>query len=230
MINGDKKKSIKGFIIHQLNNFYCIKDSDLFFLDQYLDESIARTLNCFKHLKNKYYSSDDINLLHSGQYFIFLYYLANTIYNYEIKEKENYRNYLSEARKICDKLYCLNKAFASCDVYYEVELPEYFSVDHPVGSVIGRASIGSGFSFIQGCTVGGNNGIYPVIGNNVFMFSNSKILGKSIIGNNVLIGANCYIKDMKIQDNVMVFGQYPNIIIKENYNNKIQEMIGSHFQ
>lgn len=49
-----------------------------------------------------------------------------------------------------------------CDLYHEVNLPHYFTLDHPVGSVMGRAEYGEGFSFGQNCTVGNNKGIYPV--------------------------------------------------------------------
>ena len=89
-----------------------------------------------------------------------------------------------------------------------------FFLEHPLGTVLGRAQYGNNFFAMQGCTVGGNKGKYPVIGNNVKMFSNSKILGSSIIGENVWIGANCYIKDTNIADNMIVFGQYPNLIYK----------------
>lgn len=51
---------------------------------------------------------------------------------------------------------------------------------------------------MQGCTVGGNKGVYPIIGDNVKMYSNSKIIGKSNIGHNVMVGANCFIKDLDI--------------------------------
>jgi serine O-acetyltransferase len=84
---------------------------------------------------------------------------------------------------------------------------------------MGRAKYGNRFFFYQGCTVGGNRnkGIleYPVIGENVTMYSDSKIIGNSIIGNNVLISANAYIKNEKIPDNSIVFGQSPNLIIKQ---------------
>ena len=208
---------------------YGVSDFDLFYIEKYLDETIKRTLFCFSHIKNKYFSPNKINVLHSGQYFIFLYYLANTIYLNEIKNSKNYSDYNTNIRTTCDKIYCLNKLISSCEIYYEVEMPKYFLVDHPLASVIGRATIGNGFCFIQGCTVGGNNSSYPTIGNNVFMYSNSKILGKSRIGNNVLIGANCYIKDMNIPDNVIVFGQYPNIIIKDNHVDIIMEKIAEQF-
>ena len=78
--------------------------------------------------------------------------------------------------------------------------------------------------------VGNNNNVYPVLGKNVRMFSNSKIIGNSHIGNNVLVGANCFIKDCDIPDNVMVFGQSPNLIIKENHKDKVMEMIDEAFE
>ena len=228
-LSNEKRESVRLFVIHQLTNFYGITNDDISYINKYFDETISRTLYCFSHIKNKYFSTDNINALHSGQYFIFLYYLANTIYRHEIKDSKDYLDYNTIVRATCDKIYCLNKSTSTCNVYYEIEMPDYFFVDHPMASVIGRAKIGNGFSFIQGCTVGGNGGVYPKLGNNVFMYSNSKILGNSHIGNNVLIGANCYVKDMTIPDNVMVFGQYPNVIIKDNHNDKIHEEINAQF-
>jgi serine O-acetyltransferase len=96
-----------------------------------------------------------------------------------------------------------------------VELPESFFFEHPLGMVLGRAKYGDEFFAMQGCTVGGNKMKYPEIGKNVKMYSNSKILGKAIIGDNVLIAANTYIKGESIPSNSIVFGQSPNLIIKD---------------
>lgn len=103
----------------------------------------------------------------------------------------------------------------ACDLYHEVELPSFFKLDHPVGSVMGRAKYGNGFSFTQNCTVGNNKGIYPIIGENVRMCANASIIGKCVIGNNVTIGANSGVKDEDIPDNSLVFGQSPHLIIKQ---------------
>lgn len=102
-----------------------------------------------------------------------------------------------------------------CDLYHEVDLPDYFTLDHPVGSVMGRAEYGEGFSFGQNCTVGNNRGIYPIIGRNVRMCANSSIIGNCHIGNNVTIGANSGVKDEDVPDNCIVFGYSPNLIIKQ---------------
>lgn len=124
--------------------------------------------------------------------------------------------YKSSHAEIADKVYCLNKLLNAVDLFYAIEFPEHWSCEHPIGSVMGRARYGDYFFFYQGCTVGGNHGEYPVIGNNVTMYSNSKVLGKSHIGNNVIVGANAYVKDTDIPDNSMVFGQFPNLIVKVN--------------
>lgn len=98
---------------------------------------------------------------------------------------------------------------------------EVWSAEHPVGSVLGRAKYGDGFFFYQGCTVGGNRGkdgvlYYPVIGRNVRMYANSSFIGKCNIGDNVILGAGALVKDTDIPSNSIVFGQSPNLIIKEN--------------
>jgi serine O-acetyltransferase len=92
-------------------------------------------------------------------------------------------------------------------------MPPVFFLDHPVGSVIGRADFGNYFSFSQNCTVGNNKGKYPNIGKNVKMMSGSKIIGNCKIGDNVIVSANTYLKDVDIPDCSLVFGSSPKINI-----------------
>lgn len=102
----------------------------------------------------------------------------------------------------------------SVDWYYEIELPEYWGVEHTLGSVLGRAKYGKGFFIYQGCTVGGNKKIYPELGENVILYANATVLGSSKIGNNVVISTGTTVKDESIPDCCLVFGQSPNLIIK----------------
>lgn len=162
----------------------------------------------FKHSSNKYYSRNGsvyFNPFHSGQWCVFLYYLSNSIY---VESKEN--------SITCDKIYYLNRMLNGCDLFYQVELPDIFALDHPLGTVIGRGTFKNYFTFAQGCTVGNNKDIFPEFGERVKMLSNSKVLGNSKIGNNVIIAANTFIKDTNIPDNSIVFGVSPQLIIK-NY-------------
>ena len=79
---------------------------------------------------------------------------------------------------MADRIYYLNKALNGVDLFYEVELPDVFFLDHPVGSVLGQTQRnGDFFSFSQNCTVGNNKGIYPTIGQNVQMMAGAMIVG-----------------------------------------------------
>ncbi len=172
-----------------------------------LDEVLDELSYCFSHSTNKYYIRGNevyFNPFHSSQYCIFLYKLANSAF------------YRIENKSIATKIYLLNKMLHSCDLFYEIKLPKVFFLDHPLGAVLGKATYGTHFSFRQGCTVGNNKGIFPVIGDHVKMWSNSKILGNCQIGDNVIISSGSYIKDQNIPDNTIVFGRSPNIILKEN--------------
>lgn len=149
------------------------------------------------------------------QYSIFLYFLSNELYKADKVEKASW-------------IYYLNKALNSVELFYAINLPPHFCAEHPLGSIMGRADYGDYFFFYQGCTVGGNpkNGkiVYPKIGENVMMFSNSKIIGDCCIGNNVIISANTYVKDKDIPDYSIVYGQYPNEIIKRNQKETIEKI------
>ena len=116
------------------------------------------------------------------------------------------------------KIFLLNKALHSVDIYYEVELPALFFCEHPVGTVLGRATYGDNFFFYQNCTVGGSirNGqvAYPKLGKNVRMYSGASILGDARVGDNVTLGAGATVKNESVGPNVVVFGQSPNLVIK----------------
>ena len=97
-----------------------------------------------------------------------------------------------------------------------------------MGSVMGRAKYGNRFSFYQGCTVGGQidklgNIWYPEIGNNVRMYANSSIIGKTKIGEDVIISVGCMVKNDIVPDNAIVFGSSPNLIIKIRETQEIRE-------
>lgn len=194
--------------IRQLSNFWEIDEEERSFVNQNYDRVLKRCEYCWQNIDNKYYKNYlGVKLEHSGMWLTYLYYFANT---------------LSEAgnKVLADKFYYLNKVMHSIDIYHEVQLPDVFFFEHPVGSVFGRAVYGTGLFAMQNCTVGGNHNRktgeinYPILGNHVKMMSGSKIIGEAKIGNNVTLAANTYIKDIEIPDNTTVFGQSPNLTIK----------------
>ena len=190
--------------IHQLRNFFPVSKAESLLIAQVMKRVMQRVEICFDGTSNKYYHCEGevfFNPFHSGQYCIYLYWLSRVVY-----EEDN--------SLLADKIYYLNKIMNGCDMFYEVKLPKVFMLDHPVGSVIGRAQYGEGFTFGQCCTVGNNHGIYPVIGRNVEMCANASIIGNSHVGDNVTIGAYACVKDQDVPANSVVFGQSPNLIIK----------------
>ena len=219
-------QNIKRIVIKQIENLYGVSCCEEELIKKHIEYSVIRTERCFSHLKNKYYQEGGVIPTHSGKYFTFLYFLANTIYKEEIVN--GIVNPTS--RQLCDKLYCINKMLNMCEAYYEIEMPEIFFVEHPLGTVLGRAKYGNRFTVYQGCTVGANElGQYPTIGNNVILFSDAKVLGNSNIGDNVIVAANTYIKDEDIPSNCIVFGQTPQIVIKTNQNEKIMKWMTALF-
>lgn len=201
---------IHKLVSHQVDNLFFINETEKELLDLYYPNTEQRVRTCFAASTNKYYHHNGevrFSPYHSGQWCIFLYFLANSIFRKERREA---------ARTLCDKLYFLNKAMNGLDLYYEVEMPDIFFLDHPVGTVMGRAKYSNHFSFGQNCTVGNNKGIFPEIGERVNMMSGSKILGKSRIGNNVIIAANAYIKDQDVPSHTIVFGASPDLTFKSN--------------
>lgn len=199
-----EKNRLIELLTRQLSNFFFISENETEILWKEFDQVWLRLYTCIKLVNNKYFIIDGVpafNPYHSGQYLIYLYFYSNTCSN-------------NKEKQLADKIYYLNKIMHSCDIYHEVNLPESFFLEHPVGTVLGRAQYGNRFFAMQNCTIGGNKGCYPIIGNNVKMYSGSKILGNSVIGDNVSLAANTYVKDMNIPDNVTVFGASPHLIIK----------------
>lgn len=209
------KEDILAQLLIQLKSQFFITKEEEAVIGERFDYALTACEENFLHSANKYYLTEvrgakscRFNPYHSVQYMTFLYYLSHDIY-----KNANVGN-------ISDKIYYLNKIFNSVDLFYAIELPSIWGAEHPLGSILGRAHYSNQFYFFQGCTVGGTGElgkeIYPYIEENVCMYAHSSILGNCHIGKNVKIGAGALVKDQDVPDNSLVFGQSPNLIIKEN--------------
>lgn len=193
------EQNLSLYIDNQINNMLCysIKSS------QYISKAVELANISFNRSSNKYYQLDKLfSTFHSAQYCVLLYYLSRVMFKEDGCEKN------------AEKIYLLNKIINSVDLFYEIDLPSIFGVEHPLGSVMGRADYSDYLFFYQGCTIGGSNTNYPTIGKNLLMYSDSKILGKCKIGNNVILSANTYIINSDIPDNCIVYGSGPNLTIR----------------
>jgi len=171
-----------------------------------LEKAVERLEYYFSKIVNKYYNENGLVVFdcqHTDQYAAFLYFLSNTIW-------EN-----SGDRAAASKIYSLNKALHAIDVFYEVQLPNIFLFTHPVGTVLGRAVYSDYLIIGQGVTVGGNkNLIYPEIGEGVYLYSHSAIIGKSKIGNNNFISIGTIVREENTPEDVIVYNHSGEIIFK----------------
>ncbi len=105
----------------------------------------------FSSLRVKNFNDDNgpvLRVAHNAQYSIFLYELSRAAFS-------------TGARDKADKIYALLRIVSGADIYYEVELPDLWGCDHPLGSVIGRGQFGPGsrLFFSQNSNIGNNRGI-----------------------------------------------------------------------
>lgn len=202
--------AIRDLTVRQIDHLFTATDDDRALIERHFGQAIERCAYCFSKTPNKYYRRDGepyFNPFHSVQYMTYLYFLGNTAYRAE------------GGSATCDKIYYLNKALNGIDLFYAVTMPDFFMAEHPVGTVIGRATIGEGFSVLQNCTVGGIERkdlpeVYPVLGENVCLYAGASVIGDCHIGDNVKIGAGTLVKNQDIPNDRLVFGQSPHLIVK----------------
>lgn len=222
LLNDYTETKLSKLILKQLKNWYPISKREKRIIFETIPKVLSSVEKSFVKINNKYYTNETggvFNPYHNGQYTFLLYRLSREIF---INNQDN--------QSLCDKIYNLIKIFFSCDLFYQVKMPEIFFFDHPMGSVIGRADYSDYFTFSQGCTVGNNKGIYPRFGKYVHLLSNSKVIGNCNIGNHVIISANTYVKDMDVPDFSLVFGASPNIVTKQIDLDAYKNYAGSMFK
>jgi len=204
------------YVSRQINIFFPdqeINDKDLHI---YIDKALERIEYCFSHIGLKYFFDGQqarFNHLHTDQYAMFLYFLSNTIYH------------LGGNPSLSSKIYALNKALHAVDAFYEVELPDIFAFQHPVGTVIGRGKYSNYFFVYQRCSIGANlDDVYPVIGEGVVMFGGSAIIGNCVVGNNCWLSVGTVVMNQNIASNSYVFGHSPHTIVKKAKKNVVIDM------
>lgn len=208
------KDKLTELVLMQLKNFFYVSAPEDF--KDYVERARIKLLISCQGVRRGFEPSD-ISPYNTGQWAVFLYYLSHEVY-------------IDGKLELADQIYYLNKIMNSVDWYSAIELPEHFFVEHPVGSILGRAKYSDYLFVYQGVTIGGNRSndklYYPIIGGHVLLYANTTIIGKAEIGNYVICSANTYIKDEIIPDYSIVFGQSPNLIIKT----KNEQEIKGHVQ
>ena len=198
------------YLTRQLNSFFPEpQPADFASVLQLIESAEERVYLCFEGVRKKYFNEGSrvvFDHLHSDQYAMYLYMLANHLYRG------------GGDGRLATKLYCLNKALHSIDVYYTSELPDVFLFVHPVGSVIGRAKFANDFVIYQGCTVGClNAGVFPTFEGSTVLYAHSSVLGRSKIGQNVCVAAGVSIVNTDIPDDTVVLGSHPDYVLRPNF-------------
>ena len=207
---------LAAYVASQVSAFFPDDRVDAGQLDRPLARALERAEHCFSHVRRKYFVQDDrtvFNHVNTDQYAMFLYLLSNTLFRME------------ESPSLAAKVYALNKALHSIDAFYEVELPDIFLFQHPVGTVLGRATYGDYFCAYQRCSVGANlDDVYPVIGRGVVMYAGSAIIGASRIGDNCLLSLSATVMDAEIPPNSVIFGASPELSVRSTSRDVVRDI------
>lgn len=209
---------LAAYVARQLNAFYPDRELRPADLSAAVDGALARTARCYRELRTKYFEDGGesvFNHLHTDQYAMFLYFVANSIFR------------MRGDLGIASKVYALNKALHGIDVFYEVELPSVFCFQHPVGTVLGRARYGDYLFVYQRCSVGSSVAHdYPTLGRGVVMFGGAGVIGKCVLGDNVWLSVNATVVDGVVPNDSIVFGQSPNLVVKPAKRDVVRDLFG----
>jgi serine O-acetyltransferase len=191
---------LPGYLFRQLQAFFPYQeDRDEAILRQAVERALPRIENCFSHVTHKAYKQDGfpaLDVFHSDQYAMFLWFVSNEIFREE------------GPHSLARRLFCLNKSLHGLNCLYDVELPPVFLFIHIVGSVIGKASYGNYFVALQGCTIGALRGEYPVIGEGFIMSAGCSVIGRCRIGDGVMLGPSTTLFETEVPPRTLVCGHY----------------------
>jgi serine O-acetyltransferase len=201
---------IAEYLARQLSNMFPDRQLSAADCARAVDHALQRLDHCFLQVKDKYLpegAEPYFNHRHTDHYAMFLYLVANSAFREE------------GGCELAEKAYALNKALHGIDAYYEVALPEVFFFQHPIGTVLGRATYSNYFIVYQRCTVGGKDRRYPVIGEGVIMYGGSAIIGECTVGRNVWFSTGARVLRQNVPDDSAVFSQSPNLVVKPTKRN-----------
>ncbi|GAC1565118.1 MAG: hypothetical protein NVS2B7_39280 [Herpetosiphon sp.] len=199
------KRELVAYVIGQTNAFF--PDGRPVHQDRLLpafDVALDRLDFCFKPSAIPHYffqGESRFNHLYSNQYAIFLWFLANSLWQQQSDPG------------VLDKLFCLNKALHGFECSYSTALPDVFFLSHTVGIVLGKATYGNYLVVSQGCTVGSQNGKYPVLGRGVALGSDASIIGNCHVGDRVSVGSNTLIFAQNLPSDQVAYRDRTGVLI-----------------
>ena len=169
-------------------------------IDVHLDEALHRLEHCINHVRM--WRQNEFDHLHSSQYCLYLYYLANTIW----------RN--TGDAELCTRIFLLNKALNGIDCFYEIAMPDVFFIGHSVGIVLAKAEYGNFLAIYQNSTVGKNHGEAPSLGEGVVMYPNTAIIGRCKVADGTILAQGSRLVNQDSPGHCLVFSQGRETVFK----------------
>jgi serine O-acetyltransferase len=200
------REGLLNYVTAQLERFFPDEQTGTKqVLNGCLDEALDRLQNCINAVRM--WRSGEFDYLHSSQYAIFLYFLANTLWRHKGQQR------------ICTKLFFLNKSLNGIDCFYEIEMPEIFFIGHSVGIVLAKATYGNYLVLYQNSTVGKNHGIAPAIGDGVIMYPNTAIIGASHVRSGSVLSQGVSVINRETPGDCLVYqGNGGNLVFRPRRN------------
>ena len=209
------RPALTDYVAAQMRAFFPDGELERAPLDAAVRAALERVEYCFLRNRMKCYwdaNGPRFHHRHTDQYAVFLYYLSNSAHR-------------AGAAPLAEKAYALNKALHGLDAFYEVELPAVFALQHPVGTVLGRASYADYFVAYQNVTVGADlNGGSPAFGPGVVLFGGAKILGSARIGANCFVSAGALILGTTVAPDSVVYGRHPDVVVKPTRRSVVRDI------
>ncbi|MBF0428884.1 MAG: hypothetical protein HQL94_08180 [Magnetococcales bacterium] len=198
-------------------------DTELELIDRHLDAALYRLEQCIASIRT--WAPGEFDVLHSSQYCTFLYYLSNTIWQAE------------QAKGVCTRLFLLNKALNSIDIFYEIEMPDIFFIGHSIGVVFAKAHYSNYLVIYQNSTVGKNHGIAPVLESGVVLYPNAAIIGNCRIRQGSIIAQGVRVINQETlahriafqgPNGSLIFKKHQRPILADFFKNLPPELAGDH--
>jgi serine O-acetyltransferase len=185
-------QSLARYIASQLNSLFPASgaESDLQQIMPILPTALDRLRPIVSAVT--IFQPGSFNHFHSLQYASLLYLLGNVQWR------------LDSTNPIGDRLFCLNRALNSLDLYNAVSLPEVFFISHGLGTVLGNATYGTRLVVFQNVTVGRVGKAKPVIGSDVVLYPGAVVTGDSVVGEKCVVAAGTVIHGVQVPDNTIV--------------------------
>ena len=183
-------QSTKKLIESQIKNLFP-SENEVIISMQIADLAFEKTDACIQTIKQ--WKSNGFDHLVSWQYASYLYFLSRQIF----LEDGNIEH--------ATRIFLVNKAINSIELYYQIEMPQYFFLSHTTGLVFAQAKYGEYSVFHQSCTIGRSDEDRPILEKGVILYPNSSVIGRCHVRENSVLAPGVQLVNQDTPGNCYVF-------------------------